>query len=130
MRGRSDNLPPAEYACYAFLNSEVGCGIDLFFGGGTFDFIHLGNRGFLVDSGVLDRNPTLFSTGSDIGIPQALGGEPCWDLHGRWVGACLAGFGICYNSDVLARLNISSPPIQWADLSARPSFTAVAFSAP
>ena len=130
LRGSSDKSSPAEYARYAFLNSEVGCGIDLFFGGGTFDFINLANRGFLVDSGVLDRNPTLFSTGSDIRIPQALGGEPCWDLHGRWVGACLAGFGICYNSDVLARLNISSPPIQWADLADRRFFRAVALADP
>jgi len=130
LRGSSDKSSPAEYARYAFLNSEVGCGIDLFFGGGTFDFINLANRGFLVDSGVLDRNPTLFSTGSDIRIPQALGGEPCWDLHGRWVGACLAGFGICYNSDVLARLNISSPPIQWADLADRRFCRAVALADP
>jgi iron(III) transport system substrate-binding protein len=130
LSGSSDKSSPAEYARYAFLNSEIGCGIDLFFGGGTFDFINLANRGFLVDSGVLDRNPTLFSTGSDIGIPQALGGEPCWDLHGRWVGACLAGFGICYNSDVLARLDISSPPIQWADLADRRFFRAVALADP
>jgi iron(III) transport system substrate-binding protein len=130
LSGSSDKSSPAEYARYAFLNSEIGCGIDLFFGGGTFDFINLANRGFLVDSGVLDRNPTLFSTGSDIGIPQTLGGEPCWDLHGRWVGACLAGFGICYNSDVLARLDISSPPIQWADLADRRFFRAVALADP
>jgi iron(III) transport system substrate-binding protein len=130
LSGSSDKSSPAEYARYAFLNSEIGCGIDLFFGGGTFDFINLANRGFLVNSGVLDRNPILFSTGSEIGIPQALGGEPCWDLHGRWVGACLAGFGICYNSDVLARLNISSPPIQWADLADRRFFRAVALADP
>src|ERR1700741_235963 len=61
---------PAEQARKAFLNSDVGCGIDLFFGGGSFDFISLANRGLLVDSGVLDRNPTLFSAGSDIAIPQ------------------------------------------------------------
>jgi len=130
LSGSSDKSLPAQYARHAFLNSEIGCGIDLFFGGGTFDFINLANRGFLVDSGVLARNPALFSTGSDIGIPQALGGEPCWDPHGRWVGACLAGFGICYNSDVLARLNIASPPTQWVDLADRRFFRAVALADP
>jgi len=130
LSGSPDKSSTAEYARNAFLNSEIGCGIDLFFGGGTFDFINLANRGFLVDSGVLNRNPTLFSTGSDIAIPQALGGEPCWDLHGRWVGTCLAGFGICYNSDVLARLSISSPPTQWVDLADRRFFGAIALADP
>ena len=125
-----DKTSPAQYARKAFLNSDVGCGIDLFFGGGSFDFINLANRGFLVDSGILDRNPTLFSNGSDTGIPQALGGEPYWDVHGRWVGACLAGFGICYNSDVLARLGISSPPKEWVDLADRRLFKAVALADP
>ena len=130
LSGSPDKTSPAEHARNAFLNSDVGCGIDLFFGGGSFDFINLANRGFLVDSGILDRNPALFSTGSDIGIPQTLGGEPYWDAHGRWVGACLAGFGICYNSDALARLGISSPPTQWVDLADRRLFKAVALADP
>ena len=130
LSGSSDKASPAEYARKAFLNSEVGCGIDLFFGGGSFDFINLANRGFLIDSGILDRNPILFSTGNDSGIPQTLGGEPYWDARGRWVGVCLAGFGICYNSDVLARLGISSPPTQWVDLADRRLFKAVALADP
>jgi iron(III) transport system substrate-binding protein len=126
----SDKTSPAQYARNAFLNSDVGCGIDLFFGGGSFDFINLADRGFLVDSGILNRNQTLFSTGSDTGIPQTLGGEPYWDAHGRWVGVCLAGFGICYNSDVLARLGIASPPAHWVDLADRRLFKAVALGDP
>jgi iron(III) transport system substrate-binding protein len=120
----------ADHARHAFLNSEIGCGIDLIFGGGSFDFINLANRGFLVDSGVLDRNPGLFSGGGEMGIPQALGGEPYWDPHGRWVGACLAGFGICYNTDVLARLGLTSPPTQWVDLADRRLFRSVALADP
>ena len=120
----------ADHARHAFLNSEIGCGIDLIFGGGSFDLINLANRGFLVDSGVLDRNPELFSGGGEMGIPQTLGGEPYWDPHGRWVGACLAGFGICYNTDVLARLGLTSPPTQWVDLADRRLFRSVALADP
>src|ERR1700730_17705780 len=121
---------PAEHARHAFLNSEIGCGIDLIFGGGSFDLINLANRGFLVDSGVLDRNPELFSGGGEMGIPQSLGGEPCRDPLGRWVGACLAGFGICYNTDVLARLGLTSPPTQWVDLTDRRLFRSLALADP
>jgi spermidine/putrescine-binding protein len=32
------------------------------------------------------------------------------------VGTCLASFGICYNTDSLARLGIAQPPAEWADL--------------
>jgi iron(III) transport system substrate-binding protein len=128
--GSADKPSPAEHARHAFLNSEIGCGIDLFFGGGSFDFINLANRGFLIDSGVLDRNPELYSSGGEMGIPQSLGGEPYWDPHGRWVGACLAGFGICYNTDVLTRLGLTSPPTQWVDLADRRLFRSVALADP
>jgi iron(III) transport system substrate-binding protein len=128
--GSANKSLPAEYARNAFLNSEIGCGIDLLFGGGSFDFINLADRGLLVDSGVLDRNPELFLGGSDKEIPQSLGGEPYWDARGRWLGVCLAGFGICYNTDVLARLRLSSPPTQWVDLVDRRLFRSVGLADP
>lgn len=128
--GRANQSSPAEYARYAFLNSEIGCGIDLLFGGGSFDFINLADRGLLVDSGALDRNPELFLKGGDKEIPQSLGGEPYWDPHGRWLGVCLAGFGICYNTDVLVRLGLPSPPAQWADLADGRLFRSLALADP
>jgi iron(III) transport system substrate-binding protein len=130
MSGSADQSSPAEFARNAFLDSQIGCGIDLLFGGGSFDFINLANRGFLVDSGVLDRNRELFAGGGDLGIPQSLGGEPYWDSRGRWVGVCLAGFGICYNTDVLARLGLSSPPAQWTDLADSRLFRSVGLADP
>jgi ABC-type Fe3+ transport system substrate-binding protein len=128
LSGRADKSSPGDYARYSFLHSDAGCGIDLFFGGGSFDFINFANRGFLVDSGVLDRNPALFSSGN--GIPQTLGGEPYWDPRGRWVGTCLSGFGICYNSDVLGRLGISASPTQWTDLAEKKFFRSLALADP
>src|ERR1700741_3449206 len=43
--GDVDRGSQAERARYAFLNSGSGCGIDLLFGGGSFDFVNLANRG-------------------------------------------------------------------------------------
>jgi ABC-type Fe3+ transport system substrate-binding protein len=130
--------PGAVAARKAFLGSTAGCGIDLFFGGGSFDYIRMAEAGRLVDCGVVAAHPELFAlsgTGAqepgerrveanrEIGdpgiaetrIPQSLNGEPLWDPKGRWIGACMGAFGICYNTDSLARLGIA-PPAEWADL--------------
>jgi ABC-type Fe3+ transport system substrate-binding protein len=109
--------PGAVAAREAFLASKTGCGIDLFFGGGSFDFIQMASAGRLVDSGIIAAHPALFGSGSPaIAIPKNLGGEPLWDPKGCWIGACLGAFGICYNTDSLARLGIPNPPARWADL--------------
>lgn len=96
-----------------FLSSNVGINIDVLFGGGSFEFSQHASAGRLVDSGVIERHPELFGEG---GIPQTLGGEPYWDKQGRWIGACVSGFGICYNPEALAQLGITAPPKRWADL--------------
>ncbi|HEX4085935.1 MAG TPA: extracellular solute-binding protein [Chthoniobacteraceae bacterium] len=96
----------------AFLKSNAGCGVDLFFGGGSFDYMQMAAAGRLVDSGIVAAHPELFGPR----IPQTLGGEPLWDPKGCWIGACLGAFGICYNTDSLARLGIATPPLEWAGL--------------
>ena len=108
----------------AFLTSNAGCGIDLFFGGGSFDYIQMAAAGRLVNSGIIAAHPELFALSgpaSSKQIPQTLGGEPLWDPKGCWIGACMGAFGICYNTDSLARLGIAQPPVEWADL-ASPAF--------
>jgi iron(III) transport system substrate-binding protein len=130
LHGDVDRGSQGERARYAFLNSNVGCGIDLLFGGGSFDFVNLANRGLLVDSGVLARFPELFSGPGDLLIPRSLGGEQYWDARGRWVGVCLAEFGICYNTEVLARLGVLAPPTQWVDLANERLFNAIALADP
>jgi iron(III) transport system substrate-binding protein len=130
VHGEVDRGSEAERARYAFLHSNSGCGIDLLFGGGSFDFINLANRGLLVDSGVLSRIPELFSGQGDLFIPRSLGGEQFWDAQGRWVGVCLAEFGICYNTEVLTRLGVSTPPTQWVDLANDRLFNAIALADP
>ena len=110
----------AQMARRTFLVSNVGIGIDLFFGGGSFDFSQQAAAGRLVDSGFIREHPELFGDGSNQ-IPQTLGGEPFWDKEGRWIGNVLSSFGICYNDDALRRLHISEPPRNWSDL-ANPAY--------
>src|SRR5690606_20799824 len=97
----------------AFLASDVGCGIDLFYGGGSFDFIRHARAGRLVDSGILRLRPEWFT---DEVIPRTFAGEEYWDEEGRWVGVVLSSFGILMNRDSLARLGAETPPRAWADL--------------
>ncbi len=102
----------AREARAAFLASEVSCGIDLFFGGGSYDFIRQAQAGRLVDGGLLKKHPEWFA--EDV-IPSAFAGEPYWDQQGRWFGTVLSSFGIIANRDALKRLGVPTPSA-WADL--------------
>lgn len=112
------SLPPdasatARETRKAFLASKSGIGIDVFFGGGAFDYIQQARLGTLVDSGLLAEHPDWFT---DASIPQTVSGEPYYDPEGRWIGTCLSAFGICYNTDSLRRLGVSEMPASWNDL--------------
>jgi iron(III) transport system substrate-binding protein len=103
----------AQEARQAFLASNVSCGIDVFFGGGSFDFIRQANAGRIVDSGIMQKRPEWFTPEV---IPASFTGEPYLDAQGRWVGAVLSSYGMIYNFDSLRRLGISEPPRQWDDI--------------
>jgi iron(III) transport system substrate-binding protein len=90
----------------AFLASEVSCGADLLFGGGSIEHIRHAAAGRLVDAGIVARHP---ETLGGAGIPETLGGQLTWDREGRWIGTCLSSFGICFNRDVLDRLGVPVP---------------------
>ncbi len=109
----ADASTEAKEAREAFLASEVGSGIDLFFGGGTYDFVRQAQAGRIVDSGIVRRFPEWFN---DDVIPRHFAGEEYWDADGRWVGTVLSSYGIIFNRDSLARLGIESVPRQWDDL--------------
>lgn len=104
---------PEMAARRAFLDSRISCGIDIFFGGGSFDFIRQANAGRLVDSGIMKLHPEWFQ--EDV-IPQSFTGEPYWDPKGRWVGDVLSSYGMIYNRDSLQRLGIGQEPRAWDDL--------------
>ncbi len=120
---------PEQQARRAFLASDVGGKLDLFFGGGAYDFQQQAKAGRLVDCGFIQAHPELFGAGSGK-IPQTLSGEPFWDPQGRWVGNVVSSFGICYNTDSLVRLGIAPPPARWADLADPRFFHEIALANP
>ncbi len=111
----------------AFLASEVGCGIDLFFGGGTYDFIKQATAGRLVPSRIFKTHPEWFTP--DI-IPQEFAGEEYWDTEHRWLGTVLSSYGLVYNRDVLRHRGLEQPPTQWSDLEDPRLFGSVALTDP
>jgi ABC-type Fe3+ transport system substrate-binding protein len=95
-----------------FLTSEVSSGIDLFFGGGSYDYVRQAQAGRIVPSRVRRTHPEWFR---DEVIPRTFTGEQYWDDEGCWVGNVLSSYGILYNSDALKRLGLK-PPAAWRDL--------------
>jgi ABC-type Fe3+ transport system substrate-binding protein len=113
--GRLPEDAPAEVraAREAFLASDASCGIDVFFGGGTYDLEKQARAGRLIDSGVMQRHPEWFG---DSAIPRTFGGEDYWHPQGLWIGTVLSTYGILFNRDALQRLGIARPPVTWDDL--------------
>lgn len=118
---------PAKAARRAFLNSTGGIGIDLFFGGGAYDFEQQAAAGRLVPSDVIQSHPDWFTEGT---IPAIVSGEPFYDPEARWIGVVLSSFGICYNSDTLRRLGVQELPASWDDLTNPQLFRQVALADP
>lgn len=118
---------PEQAARRFFLESETGIGIDVFFGGGAYDFEIQSDAGRLVPSDVIRNHPAWFSEDS---IPQTVSGEVFYDAQARWIGACLSSFGICYNSDSLRRLGVEELPASWEDLTNPVFFRQVALADP
>ena len=109
----ADAPPEVKEARAAFMASDASCGIDLFFGGGTYDFDKQAKAGRIVDSGILKKHPEWFT---DAVIPRTYAGEEYWDKEGRWIGSVLSAYGVIYNRDSLKRLCIEHEPQQWTDL--------------
>jgi ABC-type Fe3+ transport system substrate-binding protein len=94
----------------------AGMGIDLFFGGGDYEFKtqHKPKKGEgrLVRLEVFDKHPEWFD---EKGVTQYFSGEQYYNDERTWVTACLSQFGICYNEDALKRLGLPVPR-GWEDL--------------
>lgn len=93
-----------------------GIGIDMFFGGGDYEFKaqHKPKNGDsrLMKLEVFDKHPEWFS---ESGVTQYFSGEQYYNDERTWVAACLSQFGICYNEDGLKRLGLTAPQ-SWQDL--------------
>ena len=99
------------YAAAEGLGRE-GTELDVFFGGGTKDFIKQASLDHLAKIEVFETHPEWF--GEDK-LPSGFSGETYYDAGHRWVGACVSQFGIVYNRDVLDWMGVS-PPQEWSDL--------------
>lgn len=125
---RNKNLPMIfEEVREAFHQSDVGCGIDVFFGGGKPDVVMQAKKGQIVPSGIFERHPEWFK---DSSIPQYCSGNELWDKEHRWVGAAISGFGIIYNRDVLKRIGFFDKIEQWKDLTSEKLIGEVAVTDP
>ncbi|MCX7713228.1 MAG: ABC transporter substrate-binding protein [Chthoniobacterales bacterium] len=123
----TNNNSEAALARKAFLSSNCSIGIDIFFGGGEYDFSRQAAAGRLIPSRILQTHPDWFHP--DI-LPQKVSGETFYDPEGRWFGTCLSSFGIVYNKDSLRRLGIQDLPKNWEDLTHPHFFRQVALADP
>jgi len=104
-----------------------GIGIDLFFGGGSYEHAQQAKKNQSVPCGLRERHPEWLKP--DI-IPQFFSGETFYDPGDRWYGCCLSSFGICYNQDALDLHKIFAPPRRWQDLADFSFFKHVALADP
>jgi ABC-type Fe3+ transport system substrate-binding protein len=113
---------PTDAARAEFLKSSVGIGVDLFFGGGPYDFAEQAGNGSIVATDsrtgagltrIKTKHPAWFS---DSGIQATVSGEAFYDPELRWTGTCMSSFGMVFNRDVLKRLGVEHEPAQWSDL--------------
>lgn len=97
---------------YRFIESEFkrvpdGIGIDIFFGGGTDNYLRLSNMGWL-------HAYKLPGTQLEQ-VMQSFQGIPLYDAAHRWYGAALSSFGIMYNEELRGLLQL--PKVStWTDL--------------
>lgn len=105
-----------------WLSSNIGIGMDLFFGGGTPDFTEMEKKGYLAAGeeakgtglrAIRKKHPDWFS---DSAIPAKWAGETYMDAGLAWVGSCLSTFGVCYNLDFHQRRGYGDLPDEWRDL--------------
>ena len=97
---------------FRFIESEFqrvpeGIGIDLFFGGGTDNYLKLADQGLLF--------PYKLSDALLGRVPKEIFGIPVYDPKYRWYGAALSSFGIMYNEELREFLQL--PEVStWNDL--------------
>ncbi len=126
-KASADASPDSLKARRMFLSSDVGIGIDLFFGGGSYDHAKHADKGYAVDAGMQKIHPDWFT---DDVIPREFSGETLYDKQGRYYGACLSSFGICYNTDRIKSMKDSEPPVSWHDLGEQRFLRQIAISDP
>ena len=97
---------------YRFIESEFkrvpdGIGVDIFFGGGTDNYLRLSNNGWLHAYKLPEAQLTQMT--------QSFQGISLYDAEHQWYGAALSSFGIMHNEELRDMLNL--PKVSaWQDL--------------
>lgn len=97
---------------YRFIESEFkrvpdGISVDIFFGGGTDNYLRLSNNGWL--------NAYKLPEAQLAQMTQSFQGIPLYDAEHQWYGAALSSFGIMHNEEL--REMLSLPKVKtWRDL--------------
>lgn len=111
-------------------NGSDGIGVDVFFGGGAYEFQQLAAKDRLVPLRVFEQHKEWFKeSGAENGILESFTGERCYGEENRWVGVCLSQFGICYNVDGIKNIGVD-PPMSWDDLGDPRYFGRIALADP
>ena len=97
---------------YRFIESEFkrvpdGIGIDIFFGGGTDNYLRLSNMGWLHTYKLPETQLAQ--------MMQSFQGIPLYDAEHQWYGAALSSFGIMYNEELRELLQLPEATA-WQDL--------------
>ena len=97
---------------YRFIESEFkrvpeGIGVDIFFGGGTDNYLRLSNNGWL--------NAYQLPEAQLEQMTQSFQGIPLYDAEYQWYGAALSSFGIMYNEELREMLSLPKATT-WQDL--------------
>jgi iron(III) transport system substrate-binding protein len=106
---------PDEAVRRAFLDAPLSVGIDVFFGGGIFEFKRLASRGYFEEGAIWINRIDEYDSAQ---IPEQWYGNALRDAQSKWIGTVFTGFGLVYNKDVLARIEYPGIPRRWVDVTA------------
>lgn len=112
----------AQYAAQLRDDQPLGGNADLVFGGGEFEHAELKNGVTVIVNGETRRaaitEPIAFTEEELHEFYSGrthIGTSPFYDAEGYWFGTALSGFGLVYNRDMLASINVHEPRY-WQDL--------------
>jgi ABC-type Fe3+ transport system substrate-binding protein len=94
--------------------AAVGCGVDLFFGGGAFDHDRAARQGLTVPPWSREECQQPEPAALLAAYPAQMGGETWRTEH--YFGTVLSSFGICSNPERLRDLGVPGVPAHWSDL--------------
>jgi ABC-type Fe3+ transport system substrate-binding protein len=94
--------------------AAVTCGVDLFFGGGSFDHDRAARQGLCVAPWSREESQQPDVAALLGAFPSQMGGET-WRSE-VFFGTVLSSFGICSNPERLRELGVPDDPVRWLDL--------------